>query len=91
MYEQPCVINKTEAEGNFNLSISDIPQEQLDKANKTGIDCMFNIFVDEQKMVSTGVRNYCCLQKCRLNFSIQRMVGDNFARCFFPPGVAVVG
>lgn len=50
--DEPCVINKTEVEGNFNLSVSDIPEEQRKKGNKNGIDCMFNIYVEKDKMVS---------------------------------------
>lgn len=50
--EEPCIINKTESEGDFNLSNKDIPLEYRERANKSGIDCMFRIQVEDQKQVS---------------------------------------
>lgn len=49
--EQACVINRTESDGDFKLSTKDIPQEYLDRANKSGIDCLFRILVEKGKMV----------------------------------------
>ena len=50
--EQLCVINKTESSSDFNLSLADIPEEVRWRANKSGLDCMFNIYVEREKSVS---------------------------------------
>ncbi len=50
--QQPCVVNKTEEAGDFKLSTNDIPLEYREKANRSGIDCLFRIKVEDKKLVS---------------------------------------
>lgn len=49
--EEPCVVNKTEIDGNFTLTSKEIPQYYLNKANRTGMECLFQIFVAQGKLV----------------------------------------
>lgn len=63
--EQACIINRTESDGDFRLSTKDIPQEFLDRANKSGIDCLFRILVEKGKMVTFNICSvFLCFKWC---------------------------